>query len=121
MVAVFTRLMVPLATALITALPTVEDLTVPVICPLAFVVPTGCVIVSVAPLEEESVTVAPLTGLFPPSLIVTVTVERDTPSAYTCGVAVIVLLVGEAISPTGTAPDSLEFPDSCTPSYARIT
>ena len=48
--------------------------------------------------------------------LVTVTVETAIPLAYTGEVAVIVLFVAEAISPIGTALDSLLFADSCVPS-----
>src|SRR3990167_7046823 len=53
------------------------------IWPLASVVPAGCVIVSVAPRDEDKVTVAPLTGLLLVSRTVTVIVEVATPSATT--------------------------------------
>ncbi len=87
-VAVDVTLIVTFTTALIVDVPIVVDPTVPVICPLAFVVPEGWVMVSVAPREELKVTVAPGTGLLLLSLTVTVIVETVTPSATT--------LVGEA-------------------------
>jgi len=90
-VAVDVTFTVPFTTALITALPDVKDLTVPVICPLAFVVPDGCTIVSVVPRLDVSTTVAPGTGLLFTSRTVTVIVEVATPSATT--------LVGAAATP----------------------
>ncbi len=87
-VAVEVTFTLPFTTALIVAVPIVVDLTEPVICPLAFVVPEGCTIVSVAPREELNVTMAPGTGLLLLSRTVTVMVEVVVPSATT--------LVGEA-------------------------
>ena len=82
-VAVSVTLMVAFTTALIVDVPTIVDRTVPVIWPLLFVVPLGCTIVSVAPREELSVTVAPGTGLLFASRTVTVIVEVVVPSATT--------------------------------------
>ncbi len=82
-VAVEVTLIDPFTTALIVDVPIVVDLTVPVICPLAFVVPDGCTIVSVAPRLDDKVAVAPGTGLLLLSLTVTVIVETVTPSATT--------------------------------------
>ncbi len=82
-VAVEVTFTLPFTTALIVAVPIVVDLTVPVICPLAFVVPEGCTIVSVTPREELNVAVAPGTGLLFASRTVTVIVETATPSATT--------------------------------------
>ncbi len=87
-VAVEVTFTLPFTTALIVDVPIVLDLTVPVICPLAFVVPDGCTIVSVAPREELKATVAPGTGLLLLSRTVTVIVLVVVPSATT--------LVGEA-------------------------
>src|SRR5574341_120587 len=105
------------ATALIVDVPIVVDLTVPVICPLAFVVPEGWVMVSVAPRLEDKVTVAPGTGLLFTSRTVTVIVLTVTPSATTLvgaaatvevppltGPAVNVIVGGELIvTPPATA------------------
>jgi hypothetical protein len=81
--AVSTTFTVPLTTALIVEVPVVVEETVPVITPAAFVLPTGCVIVSVAPREELNVTVAPDTGLLLASNTVTVIVLVAAPSATT--------------------------------------
>ncbi len=81
-VAVSVTLIVPFTTALIVDVPTIVDRTVPVICPLAFVVPEGCTIVSVAPRLDDKVTDAPGTGLLFASRTVTVIVEI-VPSATT--------------------------------------
>jgi hypothetical protein len=62
-VAVFVTGTDPFTVALITALPTVADRTVPVVCPDAFVAAAGCTKVSDAPRDEERTTVAPGTGL----------------------------------------------------------
>jgi hypothetical protein len=76
--------------------PTVVDLTVPVVWPLASVAAAGWVTVSRAPREDVSVTVLPLTGLPLPSRSVTVIVEVATPSAVTvAGLAVTVDVVAE--------------------------
>ncbi len=82
-VAVDVTFTLPFTTALITAVPDVVDRTLPVICPLASVVPTGCVIVSVVPRLEERVTFAPDTGLLFASRTVTVIVLVAVPSATT--------------------------------------
>jgi hypothetical protein len=63
--------------------PAVVDRTVPVVCPLALVGAAGWTRVSVAPRDEASVTVFPLTGLLLVSRSVTVIVEVATPSAVT--------------------------------------
>ena len=73
----------PPATAVITALPDVKDLTVATNCPLAFVVPDAGVIVSVAPRLDDSVTLAPLTKLLFVSRTVTVIVLVAAPFATT--------------------------------------
>jgi hypothetical protein len=71
--------------------PTVLDWIVPVVWPLTSVAATGCVTVSVAPREEATVTVLPLTGFPFVSFNVTVIVEVATPSAVTVpGLAVTV-------------------------------
>jgi hypothetical protein len=54
------------------------ELRVPVICPLAFVIPAGCVTAFPAPLAA-SVTVAPLTGFAYASFTVTVIVDALAP------------------------------------------
>ena len=88
----------PLTAALITALPAVVDVTVPVIWPDAFVVPTGCVIVSVTPRDDDRVTVAPGTGLLFASRTVTVIVLAVVPSAKTVpGAAVTVETAAEGV------------------------
>jgi hypothetical protein len=81
--AVSTTFTVPFTTALMVEVPVVMDETVPVITPDALVDPTGCVIVSVAPLEELKTTVAPGTGLLFTSRTVTVIVLVAAPSATT--------------------------------------
>ena len=81
----------PPATAVITAVPEVNDVTVAVNTPLAFVVPEADVRVSVVPREELRFTVAPDTKLLFTSRTVTVTVEVDVPFATTLvGLAVTV-------------------------------
>jgi hypothetical protein len=86
----------PLTCALITAFPDVVEATVPVICPDAFVVPTGCVIASVAPRDEDNVTVAPVTRLLFASRTVTVIVDVVTPSAVrVAGAALTVLAAAD--------------------------
>jgi hypothetical protein len=104
----------PLTTALITAFPRVSEETVPVICPDPFVVPTGCVIVSVTPRDDDRLTVAPCTVLLLASRTVTVIVEVADPSATTLvGLAETVVVVPdgapavnvtEAVCVTVTAP-----------------
>ncbi len=64
--------------AVTTFVPAPVELNVPVITPLAFVVPTGCVTVFPAPVAAR-VTVAPLIGLSNTSRTVTVTVELLEP------------------------------------------
>src|SRR3990172_6081219 len=81
--AVSTTFTLPFTTALIVALPVVNDFTVPVIWPFASVVPTGLVIVSVAPLPEDNATLAPWTRLLFESRTVTVIVDVTAPSATT--------------------------------------
>jgi hypothetical protein len=63
--------------------PAVADRTVPVVCPAALVTAAGWTMVSVAPRDDASVTVLPLTGLLFASRSVTVSVEVATPSAAT--------------------------------------
>jgi hypothetical protein len=76
--------------------PAVVDRTVPVVCPLALVAAAGCPIVSVAPREEASVTVLPLTGLPLASRRVVVIVDVVVPSAATVvGLAVTVEVVAD--------------------------
>ncbi len=95
-VAVDVTLIVPFTTALIVEVPIVVDLTVPVICPLAFVVPEGCTIVSVAPRLDDKVAVAPGTGLLLLSRTVTVIVDVVVPSATTLvGLAATVEVVAD--------------------------
>jgi hypothetical protein len=77
------EMLTPAATALITALPAVVEATVPVVCPAASVTETGCVIVSVGPLEELKVTLTPGTGLLLASSTVTVITLVSPPSAST--------------------------------------
>src|SRR3989449_511443 len=60
--------------------PAAVELSVPVICPLASVVPTGCVSVFPGVGVAASVTVAPLTGLPLASRAVTVIVELPLPA-----------------------------------------
>lgn len=55
-------IVVPLADAVMVALPAVVLVTVAVVTPEAFV-SAGAKIVSIAPLDEDRVTVAPLIGL----------------------------------------------------------
>ena len=72
------------------------EATVPVICPDPFVVPTGCVIVSVTPRDDDRLTVAPGTALLFPSRTVTVIVLVADPSAVTvAGVALTLLLAAD--------------------------
>ncbi len=88
------------AAALITAVPDVNDVTVAINCPLAFVVPLAGVSVSVVPRLDDNVTLAPDTKLLFTSRTVTVTVDVDVPFATT--------LVGEAVtveSDADTVPD----------------
>jgi hypothetical protein len=78
------------------------------------VVPDGCVIVSVAPRDDDNVTVAPETRLLLVSRTVTVMVDVATPSASTVVGAALTLLVApdgapavnvtEAVSTTFTLP-----------------
>jgi hypothetical protein len=94
--AVLVTFTLPFTTALIVDVPVVVDLTVPVICPLLFVVPEGWVMVSVAPRLEDNVAVAPGTGLLFASLTVTVMVDSATPSATTLvGLAATVDVVAD--------------------------
>jgi hypothetical protein len=82
--------------AVIVLVPAVVERTVPVVCPAAFVTAAGWTTVSIAPREEASVTVLPLTGLPLPSRKVTVIVEIAVPSAVTVvGLAVTVDTVGD--------------------------
>ncbi len=73
----------PFAAALITAVPEVNDVTVATNCPLPSVVPEAGVIVSVDPLVDDRVTLAPDTRLLFVSRTVTVIVEVDVPFATT--------------------------------------
>src|SRR3989304_9188881 len=78
--AVSTTFTLPFTTALIVALPVVNDFTVPVIWPFASVVPTGWVIVSVAPLPEDNTTVAPWTRVLFASFTFSVIFEIASPA-----------------------------------------
>ncbi len=81
----------PPATAVITALPEVKELTVAINCPDPFVVPLAGVSVSVAPRLDDSVTLAPDTKLLFMSRTVTVIVLVAVPFATTLvGLAVTV-------------------------------
>jgi hypothetical protein len=77
-VAVSVTRTVPFTVAVMVFVPAAVELKVPVICPLAFVVPTGWVSVFDAPVAVN-VTLAPLTGLSKPSLTVTVMVAALEP------------------------------------------
>jgi hypothetical protein len=85
------------------------------------VVPTGCVIVSVTPRDEDNVTVAPVIGLLPPSRTVTVIVLTEMASAVTeDGAAETVEVEADALS-RGTALVSFELALSCPAPKARMT
>jgi hypothetical protein len=76
--------------------PAVLERTVPVVWPAALVAAAGWMIVSVAPREEATVTVLPLTGLLLASRNVIVIVAVVTPSAVTvAGLTVTVEVVAE--------------------------
>ena len=64
----------PFTVAVTTFVPTAVELSVPVIWPLAFVVPTGCVSVFPDPVAAKA-TVAPLIGMPNPLRTVTVIVD----------------------------------------------
>jgi hypothetical protein len=88
--------------------PAVADRTVPVVWPTALVTAAGWTSVSVAPREDASVTVFPLTGLLFASRSVTVIVDVATPSAATVpGVAPTVDTVADT-APTVNVTAAVE-------------
>jgi hypothetical protein len=116
-VAVCVTAIVPLTVAVTVFVPATVELSVPVIWPLVFVVPTGCV--SVLPVVglAASVTVAPLTGLPAASFTVTVMVETLEPelavivpgaAATSDRLALGAPAVPVAVNVTGLPPSPLE-------------
>src|SRR5437588_7100751 len=88
--AVWATLTVTFAMALTVFVPAAVELNEPVICPPAFVVPTGWVSVLPVAGVTVSVTVAPLTGLPLASRTVTVMVLDPAPAVIVVGAAVTV-------------------------------
>src|SRR5205085_1183510 len=88
--AVSVTLTLPSTRAVTVFVPAAVELNEPVICPPAFVVPTGWVSVLPVAGVTKSVTVAPLTGLLLASRTVTVTVLEPAPAVIVAGAAVTV-------------------------------
>src|SRR5205823_786659 len=110
-VAVWTTVRVPFTVAVTVFVPAAVELSVPLICPDAFVVPTGCVSVLPVAGVTASDTVAPVTGLPLASRTVTVIVLAPAPAVIVAGVAATVdwaalgpPAVAVAVNVTGLPP-----------------
>ena len=101
----------PFTVAVTVFVPAAVELSAPVICPAAFVVPTGCVSVLPVAGVTASDTVAPVTGLPLASRTVTVMVLAPAPAVIVAGVAATVdwaalgpPAVADAVNVTGLPP-----------------